>query len=202
MFHHVYGQQIKGAVIGGLNATQVDGDEVFGYHKFGVNVGAAAIIPFSKKFSVGLENLFNQKGSYRKPIYEVGEDGSYKLKLNYVEVPVLIHYTDRQTMTFGTGLSWGRLVSVKEWEHGKRIETTTLRGGPYKRDDVNLLLDFRFSLYKNLKFNFRYAYSVNKIRTRIFLTGEVRNQYNNILTFRLIWIFNEDPIIKKKKNTE
>jgi len=188
-----YSQRIKGAVIAGFNATQVDGDEVVGYSKLGFNVGAAAIIPFKKKWSISLENIFSQKGSHRGEIYADSLSGSYTLRLNYVEVPVLVHYTDKDIITVGTGFSWGRLVGAKEWEHGIRQKTSPDHG-PYDKNDFSWLADIRFRVWKRLKFNFRFSYSIAKIRTRIYDNGYStwdRKQYNNVLSFRLLYIFNE-----------
>lgn len=196
-------QVIKGVAIAGFNASQVDGDEVFGYHKFGWNVGASAIIPLSKHWQIGLENIYNQKGSIQKALYsDSAKNGSYRLFLDYVEVPVLLFYEDKETILFGAGLSWGRLINVKEYEHGIRVDSTSLNG-PYNRNDVNFLLDLRFRLYKKIKFNFRYAYSVAKIRERHyynFYQGSWdRKQYNNMLTFRLLYYFNEKLPVSKRK---
>ncbi len=188
-----YSQRIKGAVIAGFNATQVDGDEVVGYSKLGLNVGAAAIIPFKKKWSISIENIFSQKGSHRGKIYIDSLSGSYTLKLNYVEIPVLVHFTDKDIITVGTGLSWGRLVGAKEWEHGYRTNTSPDHG-PYDKNDFSWIGDIRFRIWKRLKFNFRFSYSIAKIRTRVYDDGYStweRKQFNNVLSFRLLYIFNE-----------
>jgi len=196
-------QIIKGEAIVGLNLTQVDGDEVFGFHKFGANVGAGVMIPFGKKgkWDVSIEALFTQKGSSQKPRYNDslsnGEviTGEYKLRLNYVEVPVLVMFTDKELISFGAGFSWGRLVGAKEWEHGQRIYSTTWNSGTYKPNDFSILGDIRIRLWQALKLNLRYQYSLVKIRTREFedLSGNTwtRNQYNNVITLRLIYVFNE-----------
>jgi len=198
-------QRIKGQIIGGINATQIDGDEVYGYHKFGLNMGVGAILPFNnKRWSLSLETIFNQKGSYQNesPELDTLPKPYYNIRINYLEVPVLLHFEDKQTITIGLGFSWGRIVGIEEIEHGKRIETTTL-AGPYKREDVNILVDLRFRLYEKLKFNFRYAYTLYPIRTRIFTNtiGQSweRTQYNNILTFRLIYVINEATDRNKKQ---
>lgn len=187
-------QVIKGVGILGTNLSQVDGDEVYGFHKFGLNVGAAAIIPISESWSVSLETLYNEKGSYQSSQFAPPKDGSYLLKLNYAEVPVMVHFEDRETMTFGLGVSWGRLVKMEEYEHLHRIPWQT-RTGPYKRDDFNILFDVRFRLFKRFWGNLRYAYSMAKVRTREFQDAYgdewTRDQYNNLITIRLLYIFNE-----------
>ena len=45
----VSGQIIKGEAIVGFNLTQVEGDEVHGFRKPGLHIGAGALIPFKKK---------------------------------------------------------------------------------------------------------------------------------------------------------
>jgi len=191
-------QKVKGELIMGVNTTQIDGDEVFGFHKYGLNIGVGGILPFNKHWSISVETIFSQKGAYRKESIELDTLPTpyYNIRLNYLDVPVLIHYEDKGGFTFGAGFSWGRTVGIEEIEHGSKVETTTL-AGPYKRDDVSILADIRFKIWKKLKFNFRYAYSVLPIRTRIYTNTAghswERTQYNNMLTFRLIYVFNEAP---------
>ena len=191
---NVDAQFIKGALIFGTNISQIDGDEVYGFKKIGFNVGASAIVPFSNKWAISIENIYSQKGAYQKPQYADSISGEYRIKLNYVEVPVLVHYTDKNIFTVGAGLSWGRLVKVDEWEHGNKTNTS-LSSGTYSQNDINILADLRFRIWKKLKFNVRYAYSIPKIRTREHsdLSGDtwIRKQYNNLVSFRLIYVFNE-----------
>jgi hypothetical protein len=188
-------QIIKGEVMAGLNMTQVDGDMVYGFKKPGLNLGAGAMIPFKKNFDVSLEINYSQKGAKQKAQYLSDSlNGAYELYLNYLEVPVLVHYTDKELISIGTGISWGRLVGAKELEHGRQT-TTTAQNGVYNPNDICVLLDLRLKVYEALKFNFRYSYSMARLRTREFtsLNGIVTNrgQFNNVLTFRLLYMFNE-----------
>jgi hypothetical protein len=192
----VNAQIIKGEVILGMNLSQVDGDEVFGFKKVGLNVGAGVLVPIAKSWDVSFEAIFSQKGANQKQQRsDTIENGAYRLNLNYAEVPVLVMYTDKEFISAGAGFAWGRLVGVKEWEHGQLVETTTVNSGVYEKNDFSILGDLRIRIYKQLKFNLRYQYSLVKIRTREF--GNVntgfwtRNQFNNLISFRLIWVFNE-----------
>lgn len=188
----------------GFNISQVDGDEVVGYHKFGVNAGAMAMIPVVKNFSFTIETIYNQKGSYQSPQYDDSLSYEYKVILNYLEVPVLLQYTDKDVIRFGTGFSWGRLVQFKEWEHGSRVNWANTYG-PYKRNDVNFLVDVQFKATKGLYIDFRYAYSAGKIRTRIYknIYGNTwtRKQFNNMISLRLVYIFKDKPIVKQGKTS-
>ena len=197
----VFAQRVKGVAIVGMNITQVDGDEIFGFNKLGLNMGLGAILPFGKGFSLSIETLFSQKGAHQKDQYKTEDSlgniltGAYKLQLNYLEVPILIQYTDHDRITVGGGFSYGGLVGLKEYEHNKRVETTTLSSGVYSNSDFNVIADLRFRIYKSLKFNIRYSYSIVKIRTRQFddFLGNTweRDQFNNVFSLRLYYIFNE-----------
>jgi len=207
----VNAQIIKGEALVGLNLTHVEGDEVSGFKKFGLNIGAGALIPFKKNWDVSMEINYNQKGANQSAQYNdtdslgIVTTGAYKLRLNYVEVPILIHYTDKEFITIGAGFSWGRLVGVQEWEHGNIVESTTLNSNTYNKNDFSYIIDGRIRIKGPLKFGVRYQSSMVKIRTREFtnFAGDTwtRNQFNRVLTFRLIYIFNETQS-KRNKPTE
>lgn len=197
MVQQVKSQAFLGALAFGGNLTQVDGDEMYGFKKIGFNVGVSAIYPFTDKWSMSIEASYAQKGSYQK--YPPEEDPTkslpyYNLRLNYLDVPVLVHFTDKGFLNVGLGLSWGRLVGIKEIEWGETIHSSTTNS-PYSSSDINGIVSLQFPIYKRFKFNFRYSYSFAKIRTRTYhnISGDTwsRDQYNNILTFRLVYVFNE-----------
>jgi hypothetical protein len=203
LFHNTYGQRVMGVLAGGFNATHVEGDDVFGFRKLGFNAGAAAVVPFGEKWSFTLETLYSQKGSFHKEggrgmDYRLEHDyNHYKLVLNYVEVPVLVHFKDRTGIKGGLGFAYGRLIRVKEWEDHLRMATTTLNEGPYDDNDYSMLFDVEIPVYQQLKFNARYAFSLFKIREREYLIvspneEKIRKQYNRVLSFRLLWYFNEE----------
>ncbi len=209
----LFSQRIQGAVIGGFNLSQIDGDEVYGFKKFGANVGLGAIVPLGKNFQFSIETLFSQRGAKQKDQYydSVSPDtiytGAYKVNLDYLEIPFLVMYNDKDIISAGAGFSYGRLVKVNEYEHGKKVETTTLTTGPYSRNDFSILADVRFRVYKQIKINLRYSYSLASIRTRDFydVNGKyftTRDQFNNVISLRLIYMFNEEPPPINSRNNE
>jgi hypothetical protein len=199
-------QKFVGGVMAGMNLTQVDGDEVFGFYKGGLNLGAEAILPFGKKnqWSVSLGIQFSQKGSHQGvQNTDTMMNGSYTLRMNYVEVPLLLSYTDKRVIKGGVGVSYGQLVGVKEWESSKRTATTL--AGPYAKEDICLLGDVQFRMYKRFWLDLRYSYSLLEIRTRHydpypgFITPWERKQYNNVITVRVVYLINETVPEKRQK---
>ncbi|MDR0288191.1 MAG: PorT family protein [Clostridiales bacterium] len=220
-------QRFIGGVAAGVNVTQVDGDEVFGYYKVGFNGGPYVKLMLDKKqrFSVTMELLYTQKGAFQKnnsvfigffakgdtllidPLYpEVDKRTFYKLNTNYLEIPLLFHYDDpRSKVSIGVGFSWARLVTIKEWERdfseldsmaGARRLTTSVSSGRYFKNDWGVMADVKIPIYKGLKFNFRFQYSLAPFgeMRQFFSRNDVpkeRKPFHNTLTFRILYSFNE-----------
>ena len=207
-----HAQVTKGALIGGVNLSQVDGDEIYGYKRVGANVGAAAIIPFTDIWSLTLETVFSMEGSKQKGVsgsWNTGSEaypfpynadsfyinGAYDLHLDYVRIPIVMHYNDRN-LALGAGLQYGRLVRIKEQEQDI-YNTTAKAEEAYRNNDFSILADVKYRIYGGLFFNFRYSYSLFSIRDRTFysiIDPEItldRKQYHNTMTFRLMWVIND-----------
>jgi hypothetical protein len=197
----LYSQRFLGEVVGGMNLSQVDGDEVIGYKQVGGYIGLGAILPIKKKWDITLETVFSQKGAHEGPqytdsLYGTVVNGAYDLRLNYVEVPLTAHFTDRERYTVGAGFAYGRLVSSEEIEHDGAIPPYSDTVA-FSKNDFTVLADLQIRIWKGLKFGFRYSYSMAPIRERTFIdpygisAPNVRKQYNNALTFRLVYVINE-----------
>jgi len=187
---YIHAQNIKAGFILGFNATQIDCDTYAGFHKAGLNVGAVSTIPFSDKISLSFEILYTQKGSAelrnRKITSQTGLPLiKYKLKLDYVEVPILVHYNDKQ-ITFGAGIGIGRLVRFKEWNEGQENLYPT---NPYQSMDYNIIGEGSYMINDHLAFNLRIAYSLMGIRPFQCSPGRFGGQKNKLISIRMMYIF-------------
>jgi len=230
-------QRFIGGIAAGMNVTQVDGDEVFGYYKVGFNGGpyVKLMLDQRQRFSITMELLYTQKGaqlSYNRlpqgimvakgdtafiDLRYPEEDTRffYNLRTDYLEIPILVHFEDpRSKIGIGIGLTWARLVYIKEIQHdfrnldslvrlkGARRIDQALDPGRYKKNDWGIIADLKIPIYKGLKFNFRFQYSIVPFgKERRFyhispnLEGSVlRKPFHNTLTFRIIYSFNEKYI--------
>ncbi|MDR2408417.1 MAG: PorT family protein [Bacteroidales bacterium] len=211
-------QVFKGEIIGGFNLTQVDGDQEIGYKKIGVHAGIGVMFPFSfkgnqenKPWAVSMEILFNQRGSRARNLNYNPQDTinnytqgkfRYLLRLNYVSLPVIIHFTDKDKWTVGVGFAYNRMFSSKEWEYDVlQTYDSVKRLNP---NDFTVLADVRFRIWQQLKFGFRFEYSMFSLRSRFFpytskTPEEKRKQYNNSLTFYLVFMLNEKRVERTKQ---
>ena len=203
-------QIFLGEAFVGLNICQVDGDQIMGYFKKGINVGVGVIAPVWKKnnfsLELSMEVLYNQKGAKQgrkyfddkiDPVTGLIITGEYDLTMSYGEVPFLVYFTDKNVVSAGVGVSYARLMGLKEYEHGVRTAVTAT-SGEYDQNEFNILADVKLRIYKRFKVGVRYSYSLNSIRTREYHNIEGQsigtfNQYNNMWTFRVTYVFNEKP---------
>lgn len=198
LIYATHAQHIKGGLLFGGNASQVDGDRIYGFYKLGWNVGGTAIIPILKNFSVNTEILYSQKGSSQHALSSDSINGAYKLIMNYAEVPVYINYFDpKGKISVGTGLSYGRLVGFREWIYGYEKKYTSA-DMPYNKSNIDWFFNAYYPIYKGLKLNLRYSYSIAKIRYREFSDGGTRKQYHNFITLRIMYVFGERPPMEEK----
>ena len=253
----LHAQIIKGELFLGGNGCQVDGDECYGFKKIGVHAGAGALVPLTNWMDVGLEVLFNQKGAYKRDsiTYNSTYPHAYNLKLNYVEVPLMLYITDKDMASVGLGVSFGRLVGINELVDGApsnyegqgigvgdgclhwRMDDEKLpdiskiddinelysivyqncpgvtyaseavaNSNTYRPNDWSLCADLRFRIWESLHLEARYQYSLRPIRYRMYyedknliMPNQIRKQYNNTITVRLVYIFNEH---RSKANLE
>jgi len=227
MVQNIEAQRFIGSAIAGVNFAQIEGDDVHGFYKVGFNGGLGLTMPLNRKQSwqLSVELLYSMKGSvkhctpgyfdttyYADFMFEdvdpnVPFDPKTKcnISLDYVQVPVLIHYEDRYSgCTFGLGFAWSRLVRAKEIYNGF-TRTTNVRSGTYSKNDWSVIADFNVRLYKNLNLNIRYEYSMVPIRSMEYgykrtdgtYLQETHKYHNNMLSLRLIYYVNE----KFYKNT-
>ena len=172
-----------GGLVGGLNFTQVDGDNFAGYHKVGFNAGAIVYARLDEHVAASMELLFSQKGS-RSTLTQGILNGvyitDYKIKLNYAEVPILINYFDKHHSHFGGGLSFGQLASSSESITTVPNQNYDLSKYPFKKIDLNIVLNGNLHLYKGLFYNLRFQYSLISIRDNIPTDNGNRGQFNNM----------------------
>lgn len=137
-------QLFKGEVFAGAGMAQVDGDDCYGYDRFKGQFGAGVLLSVmdwrykyfgtksetavgssSSWLDLGLEILYNPKGAFKSDsiTYSSYYAGSYDLKLNYIEIPVMVYLTDKNRYSVGLGASFGRLIGFSERVNGMETDT-------------------------------------------------------------------------------
>lgn len=202
-------QMLKAYAVVGLNASQIDGDEVFGYEKFSPQAGLGIIMPFNMRkpnegWQASAELLYSQKGAK-----EALDPFLYNTSLHYVDIPIMVHFVDvKGGLTFGLGGQYGRLFKINEdWGLPDTLIHSFERPvdgklPDFKRNDFSIVADIRFTIWEKIKFSFRYQYSLTPIREDVWFYNSYpagsagfkswsRDFRNNYMSFRIIYMINE-----------
>lgn len=182
-----FSQRFEGGVIGGFNASQVDGDLYKGYHKPGIALGGYVQTDLSRTVFAGMELKLMQKGS--RNIDSLATDGQIKyiMRLNYVDLPVYLGFRTSERISLLVGVSPGYLISGTEYnDYGKFVEEDQ---NPFRELDLQVLFGFRFQITRRLFVDLRGKYSVLPIREK---PGDAlwywkSNQFNNLLSTTVLY---------------
>ena len=185
-----------GALAAGVNFTQVDGDTKSGYHKVGISAGAIVYARYRPSLGASLELRFSQKGSVSKAFTSnaggVGALEVYKIKLNYAEVPLMLHYFPGSRFVYSAGVAYGYLISAKEtYEAGYPVNLKDLY--PFEKHEISGLVGGNYALAKHWSVEGRFQYSFTSIRKNENIPQGLNmgsgRQSNNQFTFRLMYLF-------------
>lgn len=174
----VTAQTFQASVIAGLNASQIDGDQLFGFHQPGVNAGIRVVAVLDERWRVGPEILFSQQGAKRNK----NISSFSRFRLNTLEVPLMVYYKDWR-LTAGAGFSYQRLFSY-EVDDGLGQDITAVTDLQDNLFAFNAGVTFHVS--ENFGLNFRWSKHLANI--------DVDNQLNNsfkgrTITLRAVYTF-------------
>ncbi len=196
----VTAQRIHAFVSSGMTVSQIEGDELKGFKHFGYTGGVGALTSISRDnhWGISIEALFCQRGAYNG----TGDPYSIKLTLNYIDIPVIVHYQDPYGgMLFGLGINLGRLVqqphNVLKYNPAYFYPDTT--DFSFLKNDLSVVADARFTIWRGLQLDFRWQYSIIAVKrdwhfyeyknNGYTLKEYINNAYNHSVTVRLIYQF-------------
>jgi hypothetical protein len=164
----------------GINASQIDGDNLAGYDKFGISGGLRVEFPLSSAFDMGVEFLFSQRGS-RSQIIKNRFTELSRISLNYIELPLVVKWNDwwiedESYYKFNVhgGLTNGYLVS------SNTDDSPTPTNGQVNRYDIGLLAGLGFAFTKKWAITLRYTRSLNTLYT---VNTASTGQFNGLIGY-------------------
>lgn len=175
----------KGSAVLGINASQIDGDNLAGYDKFGLSGGLKVEFPLSSVLDMGVEFLFSQRGS-RSQIIKNRFVELARIHLNYIELPLLVKWNDwwieddsYYKVNLHGGISNGYLIS------SNTADSPAPSTGQINRYDIGLFFGGGFAFTKSWTLSLRYTRSLNTLYTvNTASTGQVRGLIGYFITLR------------------
>ena len=188
-FFAVRAQRFEGGLVGGLNASQVQGDFTQGYHKPGIQGGFYVQTDLSPRVYAGMEIKYSQKGSRKSPDPKTSDQEKYIMRLSYIDVPVYLGVRTGNAASFVFGLIPGYLMKSSERNNYGILPPEDRK--PFFDYDLEGMIGTRYQLTKQLKLEVRIAYSLVPIRDN---PGEVyvywlNSQFNNVLSTSIYYNF-------------
>lgn len=206
-------QVIRAYPIAGATVSQIRGDELRGFKKWGFSAGVGAIVDLTDNYlwHLSIESSFSQRGAYNNTSSPYA---LFHFTMNYVDIPLTIHFTDPYGgITFGAGLSYCRLV---QQPHGLLVykpeiflpDTSDMS---FLKNDLAAAFDIRIPVWRGLTLNFRYQHSLLPVKRNWNFWGYEKesdrepknwsnNCYNSSISLRVLYVFGEDNNKYKNKN--
>jgi hypothetical protein len=189
-------QNFGGGIMGGMSLSQLDGDTYSGYSKLGVTAGVTVNKEFFDKFVMAMELKFIQKGS--RASYNINSQSGeyYRVRLNYIQLPLVAQYNFWNNFWGEAGLSYGYLINSKEEnDYGELPGSVS-----FKKSELAALIGIAYDIpTTTLRVNARFAYSILPVRQSKgqqssninYFDSTSNGQYNNDLEFGLTWFLNK-----------
>lgn len=154
-FTAAFSQGFNAELLLGANFSQVDGDQLGGYNKLGLNTGVQINRKISDDWEGAFELRYSMKGA--KKVIDPEAPPTFTLKLNYqyVEVPLLVKYTGFDPFTLYAGPSIGVNVQNEREENGIKTSVTDLN-----KTEVGFHLGGTFYVNQNIGLDLRHSYSL------------------------------------------
>lgn len=172
----------------GMAGSQVSGDGLGGFDKFGFQAGLGIHTDIGNQFDLGFELNLLQKGSIRRPDPENNDYRKYKMALLYTQVPLFLRYNINDKLAALAGPAIGILLSAKESDFDGEIST----GPEFNKVEFSGIIELQYLLSPRLRSGIRLDQSLFPIRRRgntgyAYMDGR---QYNIVLGLYLYYSIN------------
>ena len=181
---HAMGQRFDAGLLAGFNASQVEGDNLKGYHKPGILAGIFVQTDIMPTIFTGMEIKYSQKGSRRRIRANDPAPSVYIMRLGYVDIPLFVGFRTNERTTVVGGVTAGYLVHSGEYNEYGLFPPPDRH--EFNRFDLQPFAGFQFALLDEVKLDLRLALSILPIRGH---PGEdattsywLNNQFNNVIS--------------------
>ena len=148
----LHAQTFSAMLVAGVNLSQIDGDKLGGFNKFGLNTGARVSARLNDRWHLSTEFLFSQQGANAVKTDDISSTYD-RIQLNFVEVPFMINYSDWKILA-SAGVSYNRLINYEVInDDGEDITEQEM----YREDMPALVLGATYKFSEKLGLNFRWS---------------------------------------------
>ena len=188
----IQAQNFGGGLILGISSSQVGGDNLAGFNKAGLLVGAFANTSISELLSFQMEMTFINKGS-NNPKMNDNEHPNYDIEditSSYIEVPLILQYKQTSKLKIECGMQLAYLINGYYNDLNGKIPIYTVN--PFITHDFGILLGIDYKYSKNISFNTRVSNSILPIGAEDYdsintYNSSRKGKYNSVLSFTIYY---------------
>ncbi|KAF0131150.1 MAG: hypothetical protein FD155_814 [Bacteroidetes bacterium] len=152
-------QSFNGGIKAGLVVSQIAGDGFSGFNKVGLNGGFFVQYYVKPVVSLQMELAYIQKGSANTLNPDDPESVGYLLRMNYVELPLLIQY-HLNPLVLELGLSMDFLAGQSEKINSQPND----QGDAWRKLNIASVIGLQYHLSEKWSASIRSINSINSIR--------------------------------------
>ncbi len=105
--------RFKGSLYAGICTSQIHGDGVAGFNKWGITAGPLLEISRdNQRWEWGL--IYTQKGSRRVPNPKAGDYNTWRYRFTYLDIPIARLWDPQDWWWFGVGIQPSVLLNAEE----------------------------------------------------------------------------------------
>lgn len=147
------------SIYAGLNASQISGDDLFGFYKIGAYGGIGTSMPIiDDNWRVEFGLLFSQKGSYSGPSSNTGY--RYLLNVNYIDIPIGIGRNVLNDFWIEAGPSINTMIGYRE----NTIQGPANDPREFSRFDISVFAGLEYEVNDRFSVLARFSNSVLPVR--------------------------------------
>jgi len=186
----IQAQNFGGGVILGLSTSQVGGDDLGGFNKAGLLVGAFVNKSISELLSGQMEMTFIHKGS-DNPNMKDSEHKDYSqedISSSYIEIPLLLQYQQNSKLIIEGGVQLAYLINGYYNDSYGKIPIYSV--DPFIEYDFGLLLGIDYRYSEHISLNTRLSNSILPIGAEDYdvvdsYNSSRKGKYNSVLSFAI-----------------
>lgn len=152
-------RRFEASVVAGPTITQIDGDNLRGFRRWGGQGGLQVNYVFNDRWRAGIELLFSQHGSQRRDIDDrnSADTDIEKVNINMVQAPLLVHFRDWK-VGLTAGGSYGNIINYEVIEVDGE---DAIEAHPLSEDVFSLILGGSFHFTEKLALEIRWSRWLN-----------------------------------------
>ncbi len=156
--HPVAGQRFRANLHGGLNMSQIDGDQLAGYNQPGLGGGIQSNVVLNERWEWSLGLSYAQQGARKNALS--GNAALRNIRLHTIEMPLMLHFNEWK-FQIGAGVAFNRLIRSRVVDD-TGVDVTNL----YLLQDnqFSTLVEARVFLKENAGFGFRWYKNLHNLR--------------------------------------